>query len=68
MANTRNQNLLNTVRGTLGQLSGNRGRNTRGRNVRGRSGLASQASGFIDGLLSGGTSRSSRGRRMRRRR
>jgi hypothetical protein len=68
MANTRNQNLFNTVRGSLGQLTGNRGRNPRGRNARGRSGLASQASGFFDGLLSGGTSRSSRGRRTRRRR
>jgi hypothetical protein len=62
MANTRNQNLFNTVRGTLGQLTGNRGRNTRGRNTRGGGGLASQASGFLGGLLSGGDSKSGRGR------
>jgi hypothetical protein len=63
MADTKDQNLLNTVRGTLGQLTGNRGRGSRGRKSRGGGGLASQASGFIGGLLSGGDSKKSgRGR------
>jgi hypothetical protein len=66
MANTRNQNLFNTVRGSLGKLTGDRKRNTRGRGSRGGGGLASQASGFIGGLLSGGDSKSSRGRSSRR--
>jgi len=69
MANTRNRNMVDTVRSALGQLSGNRGqsrgRNSRGRNSRGRGGLASQASGFIGGLLSGGDSRSTRNRGRR---
>jgi hypothetical protein len=67
MANTRNQSMLNTVRSSLGQLTGNRGRGSRGRTSRGRNardrdGLASQASGFISGFLSGGGSRDTRGR------
>jgi hypothetical protein len=57
MANRRNQSLLDNVRGTLGQFTGNRGRTSRG-----RGGLASQASGFIGGLLSGGDDKSTRGR------
>jgi hypothetical protein len=61
--------LIDTVRSTIGQLSGgNRGRKgSRG----GSGGLASQASGFIGGLLSGGGSTSGRGtnrNRGRRRR
>jgi hypothetical protein len=70
MANSKNQNFFNSVRGTLGQFTGKRGRGSRGRNSRGGGGLASQASGFIGGLLSGGngngnTNRSRRGRRRR---
>jgi len=61
MANTRNQNLFNTVRGTIGQLTGNRGRKSRG----GR-GVGSQASDFVTGFLSGGNTRSRRSRRRRR--
>ena len=66
MANTRNQNLFNTVRGTLGQLGGKGGRGARGRNARG-GGLASQASGFIGGFLSGGSDNRNRSRGRRRR-
>ncbi len=59
--------LIDTVRSTIGQLSGgNRGRKQSG------GGLASQATGFIGGLLSGGggsangrSSNRSRGRRRR---
>jgi hypothetical protein len=54
--------MLNTVRSSLGQLGGNRSRGSRGRNSRERGGLASQASGFISGLLSGGSSKNTRGR------
>jgi len=64
MANTRNRNMLNTVRSTLGQLTRNRGSGSHARGSRGGGGFASQASGFIDGLLSGG-SRRGRGRRRR---
>jgi hypothetical protein len=67
MANTRNQNLFNTVRGTLGQLTGKGGRGSRGRNTRG-GGLASQATDFIGGFLSGGEGKGSRGRSASRRR
>jgi hypothetical protein len=72
MANTRNRSMLNTVRSSLGQLSGNRGRGSRGRNSRGRNardrdGLAAQASGFISGFLSGGSSKNSRSRSRGRR-
>jgi hypothetical protein len=59
---------VDTVRNTISQLSGNGGsRGSRGRNSRGGGGgLASQASGFIGGLLSGGNDKSrSRGRRRR---
>jgi hypothetical protein len=57
--------LIDTVRNTLTNFGGNRGRSSRG-----RGGLASQASGFIGGLLSGGdsgdrSSNRSRGRRNR---
>jgi hypothetical protein len=53
--------LLDTVRSTIGQFTGNRRRSSRGGNN-----LAAQASGFIGGLLSGGDSRrSSRGNRNR---
>jgi hypothetical protein len=73
MANTRRQNrngLIDTVRSTITQLGGNRGRNTRG------GGLASRATGMLGGLIGGGGGRSgsggSRGRsagtRRRRRR
>lgn len=62
MANTRNRNMLNTVRSTIGQLTGNRGSGSRRSGSRGRGGLASQASGFIGGLLSGGSSKNSRTR------
>ena len=62
MANSKDQNFFNSVRGTLGQFTGKRGRGSRGRNSRGGGGLVSQASGFIGGLLSGGDSKSGRGR------
>jgi hypothetical protein len=53
--------LLDTVKNTFSQLTGNRARSSRG-----GSNLAAQASGFIGGLLSGGDSgRSSRGNRNR---
>jgi hypothetical protein len=63
-------NLLNTVRNTMSQRRGNRARSSRARNSRGGGGLASQASGFIGGLLSGGDNKTrNRGRgRARRRR
>jgi hypothetical protein len=56
--------LLDTVRNTFGQLTGKRRGSARG------GGLASQASGFIGGLLSGGDNRRGSGRagRARRRR
>jgi hypothetical protein len=62
MAKTKNQSLLDNVRSTLGQVTKN-GR----RGSRNRGGLASQASGFIGGLLSGGSANNnrSRGRRQR---
>jgi len=62
MANTRNQNLFNTVRGTLGQLTGKGGPKSRGRDSRSGGGLASQATDFIGGFLSGGDGKTS-GRR-----
>ena len=58
--------LVDTVRSTISQLTGNRGRGSRGRNSRRGGGLPSQASGFIGGLLSGGSNNNrSRGRRRR---
>jgi hypothetical protein len=59
---------MDTVRGTITQFTGNRGR--RGRRSSAGGGLASQASGFIGGLLSGGSGsgRSSSRTRGRRRR
>jgi hypothetical protein len=58
--------LIDTVRSTITGIAGNRGRGgSRGRGSRG-SNLASQASGFIGGLLSGGSS-SGRSRARRRR-
>ena len=61
-------NLLNTVRNTLSQRSGNRARGSRGRTSRGGgSSLASQATGFIGGLLSGDGGKNSRSRGRRRR-
>ena len=58
--------LMDTVKSTLTQLTGSRGRGSRG-----GGNLASQASGFIGGLLSGGSSgrggNRSRGRAGRRR-
>jgi hypothetical protein len=64
--------LMDTVKSTLTGMTGSRGRGSRGRGSRGGGGggLASQASGFIGGLLSGGngngnTNRSRRGRRRR---
>jgi hypothetical protein len=59
---------MDTVKSTLTQVTGNHGRGSRGRGSRGGGGgLASQASGFIGGLLSGGNDnkRRSRGRRRR---
>jgi hypothetical protein len=58
--------MLDTVRSTIGQFTGNRRSGARGSGSRGRGGLASQASGFIGGLLSGGDSRSGRASRTRR--
>jgi hypothetical protein len=59
--------LFDTVKSTITQFSGNRGRG--GRRSSGGGGLASQASGFIGGLLSGGGSdRGGRGRSGGRRR
>jgi hypothetical protein len=58
--------LLDTVKSTITQFSGNRGRG-RGRRSGGGN-LASQATGFIGGLLSGDGNRSgnrNRGRRGR---
>ncbi len=59
--------LMDTVKNTLTGITGNRGRGSRGRNSRGGGGLASQASGFIGGLLSGGNGNNNRGRGRRRR-
>jgi hypothetical protein len=58
---------MDTVKSTLTQVTGNRGRGSRGRSSRGGGGgLASQASGFIGGLLSGDSNnKRSRGRRRR---
>jgi hypothetical protein len=62
MANNKNQSLMNNVRSAFGQFGGSR----RGRSRGSGGGLASQASGFIGGLLSGGDTKSrSRGRRRR---
>ena len=60
---------MDTVKSTLTGMSGNRGRGSRGRTSRGGGGgLASQASGFIGGLLSGGDNNTrNRGRGRRRR-
>lgn len=56
--------LVDTVRSTITQLTGNRGSGAR--NSRGRGGLSSQATGFIGGLLSGDSAKGrSRGRRRR---
>jgi len=49
--------LVDTVRSTITRFSGNRGRSSRG-----GGGLASQASGFIGGLLSGGSGTKNSGR------
>jgi hypothetical protein len=62
--------LMDTVRNTITQFTGNRGGGGRGRASRGSrggaGGLASQATGFIGGLLSGGDAAGrSRGRRRR---
>ena len=65
MANTRRTGsgaLVDTVRSTITQITGNRGRKSRG-----GGGLGAQASGFISGLLSGDDSRNSRGKGRRRR-
>jgi hypothetical protein len=60
--------LLNTVRDTISQRRGNDARRSRGRNSRGGgSSLASQATGFIGGLLSGDGGKNSRSRGRRRR-
>jgi hypothetical protein len=54
--------LIDTVRSTIGQFTGNRRRSARS----GGGNLAAQASGFIGGLLSGGDSgRRPRGTRTR---
>jgi hypothetical protein len=61
---------MDTVKTTLTQVTGNRGRSSRGRSSRGGGGgggLASQASGFIGGFLSGGSDNRSRSRGRRRR-
>ena len=63
MAKNRNQSLVTNVRSALGQFTGGR----RGRSRGGGGGLASQASGFIGGLLSGGNDNKSRSRGRRRR-
>ena len=55
--------LLDTVKSTITQFSGNRGR--AGRRGSGSGNLAAQASGFIGGLLSGGRSSNSRNRGRR---
>jgi hypothetical protein len=54
--------LLDTVKNTITQFGGNRGRG--GRRTGGRGNLASQASGFIGGLLGSRDNRSG-GRRRR---
>jgi hypothetical protein len=59
---------MDTVKTTLTQVTGNRGRGSRGRSSRGGGGgLASQASGFIGGFLSGGSDNRNRSRGRRRR-
>jgi hypothetical protein len=59
---------MDTVKSTLTQVTGNRGRGSRGRSSRGGGGgLASQASGFIGGFLSGGSDNRNRSRGRRRR-
>jgi hypothetical protein len=59
---------MDTVKSTLTQVTGNRGRGSRGRSSRGGAGgLASQASGFIGGFLSGGSDNRNRSRGRRRR-
>jgi hypothetical protein len=59
---------MDTVKSTLTQVTGNRGSGSRGRSSRGSGGgLASQASGFIGGLLSGGSDNRNRSRGRRRR-
>jgi hypothetical protein len=55
--------LIDTVRSTFTKFGGNRSRSSRGG---GGGGLASQASGFIGGLLSGGDSGSKRSSRRSR--
>jgi hypothetical protein len=62
MAKPKNQSLVDNVRSTLGQVTKN-GR----RGSRNRSGLGSQASGFIAGLLSGGSANNNRSRSRGRR-
>jgi hypothetical protein len=60
--------LMDTVKNTLTGGAGSRGRSSRGRTSRGGGGgLASQASGFIGGLLSGGSDNRSRSRGRRSR-
>ena len=63
MAKNRNQSLMNNVRSAFGQFGGSR----RGRSRDSGGGLASQASGFIGGLMSGGNDNKSRSRGRRRR-
>ena len=59
---------MDKVKSTLTQVTGNRGRGSRRRGSRaGGGGLASQASGFIGGLVSGGNGNKSRSRGRRRR-
>ena len=59
--------LLDTVKNTITQFAGSRGRGGRRTGGGGGGNLASQASGFIGGLLSGG-GQSTRGRGGGRRR
>ena len=63
MAKNRNHSLMNNVRNAFGQFGGSR----RGRSRSSGGGLASQASGFIGGLLSGGSAKDNRSRGRRRR-
>jgi hypothetical protein len=63
MAKNRNQSLVNNVRSAFGQFGGSR----RDRSRSSGGGLASQASGFIGGLLSGDDDNKSRSRGRRRR-
>jgi hypothetical protein len=58
--------LIDTVRNTITGIAGSRGRG--GRRSGGGGGLASQATGFIGGLLSGGGSGAGNRNRGRRRR